>query len=129
MSQTRIWRHFDIWLLAAVVMLTIAGVAMIRSAIAGNEELANHDQRQAIFAMVGLVVVILFAAIDYRIWSALSLPLLIGIVALLAFIKIAGEVGFGSQRWFQVGVVNIQPSELSKIVMIMVLASFFSNIA
>jgi rod shape determining protein RodA len=127
MSQTRIWRHFDIWLLAAVVMLTIAGVAMIRSAIAGNEELANHDQRQAIFAMVGLVVVILFAAIDYRIWSALARPLLIGIVALLAFIKIAGVVGFGSQRWFQVGVVNIQPSELSKIVMIIVLASFFSK--
>jgi rod shape determining protein RodA len=127
MTQTRIWRHFDIWLLAAVVVLTIAGVAMIRSAIAGNEELANHDQRQAIFAMVGLIVVIIFAAIDYRIWSALARPALIGIVVLLAFIKIAGAVGFGSQRWFQVGVVNIQPSELSKIVMILVLADFFSK--
>jgi rod shape determining protein RodA len=127
MSQTRIWRHFDIWLLAAVVVLTIAGVAMIRSAIAGNEELANHDQRQAIFAMVGLIVVIVFAAIDYRIWAALSRPLLIGIVALLALIYIAGEVGFGSQRWFQIGTLYIQPSELSKIVMVMVLASFFSK--
>ncbi len=127
MTQTRIWRHFDIWLLAAVVMLTIAGVAMIRSAIAGNEELANYDQRQAIFAMAGLIVVIIFAAIDYRIWAALARPLLFGIVALLALIYIAGEVGFGSQRWFQVGVVNIQPSELSKIVMIIVLADFFSK--
>jgi rod shape determining protein RodA len=127
MSQTRIWRHFDIWLLAAVVMLTIAGVAMIRSAIAGNIELANHDQRQAIFAMAGLIIVILFAAIDYRIWSALAHPLLIGIAALLAFIKIAGVAGFGSQRWFQVGTLYIQPSELSKIVVIIVLASFFSK--
>jgi rod shape determining protein RodA len=127
MSQTRIWRHFDILLLAAVVVLTIAGVAMIRSAIAGNVELANHDQRQAIFAMIGLIVVIIFAAIDYRIWAALARLLLIGISALLVFIKIAGVVGFGSQRWFQVGVVNIQPSELSKIVMIIVLASFFSK--
>jgi rod shape determining protein RodA len=127
MSQTRIWRHFDIWLLAAVVMLTIAGVAMIRSAIAGNIELANHDQRQAIFAMAGLIIVILFAAIDYRIWSALAHPLLIGIAAMLAFIKIAGVAGFGSQRWFQVGTLYIQPSELSKIVVIIVLASFFSK--
>jgi rod shape determining protein RodA len=127
MSQTRVWRHFDIWLLAAVVVLTIAGVAMIRSAIAGNEELADHDQRQAIFAMVGLIVVIIFAAIDYRIWTALARPALIGIILLLFLIKIAGAVGFGSQRWFQVGIVNIQPSELSKIVMILVLADFFSK--
>lgn len=127
MSQTRVWRHFDIWLLAAVVVLTIAGVAMIRSAIAGNEELADHDQRQAIFAMVGLVVVIIFSAIDYRIWAALARPALIGIILLLVLIEIAGVVGFGAQRWFQVGIVNIQPSELSKIVMILVLADFFSK--
>ncbi|OGO18961.1 MAG: hypothetical protein A2Z14_04915 [Chloroflexi bacterium RBG_16_48_8] len=127
MGQTRIWRHFDTWLLAAVVMLTIAGVAMIRSAIAGNEELANHDQRQAIFAIAGLIVVIIFAAIDYRIWAALSRPLFLGTIALLGLIYFAGEVGFGAQRWFQVGIVNIQPSELSKIVMILVLADFFSK--
>jgi rod shape determining protein RodA len=127
MIQTRLWRHFDILLLASVVILTIAGVAMIRSAIAGNEELANYDQRQAIFAIVGLIIVIISAAVDYRIWSALARPLFFGIVGLLALIYIAGEVGFGSQRWFQVGVVNIQPSELSKIVTIIVLAAFLSK--
>ena len=41
MQTTRIWRHFDIWLLAAVAVLTIAGIAMIQSAIAGNEYLAE----------------------------------------------------------------------------------------
>jgi len=127
MQQTRIWRHFDIWLLGAVVLLTITGVAMIRSAIAGNIELDGYDQRQAIFAVVGLAVVIIVSAIDYRIWSALARPLFFFIVGLLALIFIAGEVGFGSARWFKLSVVNIQPSELAKIIMILVLADFFSR--
>ena len=100
---------------------------MIRSAIAGNIELAGYDQRQAIFAVVGLVVVIIVSAIDYRIWSALARPLFFVILGLLAFIFIAGVVGFGSARWFRVSVVNIQPSELAKIVMIIALADFFSR--
>jgi rod shape determining protein RodA len=127
MLQTRIWRHFDIWLLGAVAILTITGVAMIRSAIAGNEGLYNYDRRQAIFALIGLVVVIVVAAIDYRIWSALARPLYIAIFLFLALIFIAGEVGFGSARWFQLGVVNIQPSELAKIVIIIVVADFLAK--
>ena len=68
MQQTRIWRHFDIWLLTAVAVLTIAGVAMIRSAIGGNVNLAELVLRQAIYAVIGLAVVLIAAAIDYRIW-------------------------------------------------------------
>ncbi len=56
MNTTRIWRHFDIWLLAAVALLTIAGVAMIQSAIGGNEDLTQLVPRQAIYALIGLVV-------------------------------------------------------------------------
>jgi rod shape determining protein RodA len=122
MQQTRIWRHFDIWLLAIVAVLTIAGVAMIRSAIGGNETLAENVPRQATFALIGLVVIILTAAIDYRIWSALSRPIYIFVILSLSLIPLAGIVGFGSARWFQVGIVNIQPSELAKVLMILVLA-------
>ena len=60
MQTTRIWRHFDIWLLAAVALLTIAGVTMIRSAIGGNEDLAQTVPRQAIYALIGLVILLLF---------------------------------------------------------------------
>jgi rod shape determining protein RodA len=126
-AQTRIWRHFDIWLLTSVSLLTIAGVAMIRSAVAGNETLVESASRQAIFGVIGLAIVILVAAIDYRIWSALANPIYLVTVLLLALIPLAGEVGFGSARWFNAGVVNIQPSELSKIFMILVLADFFSR--
>jgi rod shape determining protein RodA len=55
------WRHFDFWLLGAVAFLTIFGVTMIRSAIAGNIELveANTVIKQIIFAGIGLVILII----------------------------------------------------------------------
>lgn len=115
------------WLLAAVALLTIAGVAMINSAIAGNEVLAEIVPRQTIYAVVGLVVVIATAAIDYRIWSALSRPLYFVMFALLALIPLSSFVGFGSARWYQVGVLTVQPSELAKILIILILADYLAR--
>ncbi len=127
MQSTRIWRHFDVWLLAAVTLLTIAGVAMIQSAIGGNENLAETVPRQAIYAVLGLVVLFLTAAIDYRIWSALSRMLYGFVLVSLGFILSAGFVGFGAARWFNVGIATIQPSELAKILMILVIANYLAR--
>lgn len=127
MQNTRMWRHFDVWLLAAVAILTIAGVAMVRSAIGGNENLAELIPRQAIYGLIGLIVLFLTAAIDYRIWSALARPMYIFVIAALGLILAAGVVGFGSARWFNVGIATIQPSELSKILMILVLSNYLAR--
>lgn len=124
---TRVWRHFDVLLLAAAAVLTIAGVAMIRSAIGGNENLAELVPRQAIYAVIGFAVVLIVAAIDYRMWSGLARPLFVVTVVFLAMIPIAGFVGFGAARWFNVGIATIQPSELAKIFMIIVLADFMAR--
>lgn len=126
-ASARIWRHFDVWLLAAVVLLTIAGVALIRSAIGGNENLAELVPRQALYAGAGMFVLLATAAIDYRSWAAISRPIYLFMVALLALIPIAGVVGFGSARWFELATVTIQPSELAKILVILVLANFLSR--
>jgi len=124
---TRVWRHFDVLLLAGAAVLTIAGVAMIRSAIGGNENLAELVPRQAIYAVIGFAVVLIVAAIDYRMWSGLARPLYLFTVGILALIQIAGFVGFGAARWFNVGIATIQPSELAKILMILVMAEYFSH--
>ncbi len=123
------WRHFDFWLLGAVAFLTIFGVTMIRSAIAGNIELveANTVIKQIIFAGIGLVILIITAMIDYRYWGALSSILFLVMVGALAVLFIFGGVLFGSSRWFSVGPILIQPSEFAKIVIILVLANFFSQ--
>jgi len=129
MSETN-WRHFDFWLLGAVVLLTIFGITMIRSAVAGNIELVeetNLVQRQLLFAGIGFGVVFVVASIDYRLWASISSPMYIVTVVALAALTIAGQALYGSARWFDTGVILIQPSEIAKIVVILTLADFFTR--
>ncbi len=124
------WRHFDFWLLGVLSALVIFGVAMIRSAIAGNIELTLITPlvtRQIIFAGIGFVAMIVMASIDYHFWSAVNRPLYITMFAALFLLNVVGGALFGSARWFQTALVNIQPSEFAKIVLILVLSFYFSR--
>jgi len=128
MTSLRInWRDFDFWLLGAVALLSIFGIAMIRSAIAGNIELAGYDQRQVIFVTIGFAVILITTAIDYRLWSSINRLIYFGMSALLGILFVVGRAVFGSARWFDAGNFFIQPSELAKIVIILVLADFFTR--
>ncbi len=123
------WHNFDFLLFGAVTLLTIFGITMIRSAIAGNIELieTNTVQKQIIFAVAGLVVAMITAAIDYRLWASLSRVLYWGMIASLVILDAVGNQLFGSNRWFRVGPILIQPSELAKIVIILILADFYTR--
>lgn len=128
MGNTRLpWRDFDFWLLGAVALLSIFGVAMIRSAVAGNIELAQHDRRQMVFVILGFIVMFITAALDYHLWAAVSRPMYLGMAALLGILYIVGAAAFGSARWFETKYFNIQPSELAKVVMILALADYFTR--
>ncbi len=127
MFRREYWRHFDFLLFGGVVILCIFGIVMIRSAIAGNEALADHVQRQAIYVALGLGVMLLTAMIDYHYWASFSRVMYIGSVISLLVIFVVGVAQFGSARWLEVGVIFIQPSEIAKIVMILVLANYFAS--
>ena len=119
------WRYFDFWLLGAVVLATAFGTTMIRSAVAGNEVLLPLINRQIYFALVGLVVIFVVAAVDYQFWLAIYRPMFIVIVIFLITLTGFGQTAFGAQRWFQVGVLFLQPTEFAKIVAILILARYF----
>ena len=128
MSKTT-WRHFDFWLLGAVVVMTIFGITMIRSAVAGNIELEQQNlvQRQLIFTILGFIVVLFVSAIDYHLWASISRPMYIITVIFLGALAIAGQALYGSARWFETRLFSIQPSEIAKIVVILVLSDFFAK--
>ncbi|MBM3137606.1 MAG: rod shape-determining protein RodA [Chloroflexi bacterium] len=121
------WRNFDFWLFGAALFLSIFGIMMIQSAIAGNEVLAESVSRQPIFLALGVFLMLIMAAIDYHYWGSLARFIYIFAVVALAFISIYGQARFGSARWFDTGVILIQPSEIVKILMVMVLADFFAR--
>jgi rod shape determining protein RodA len=123
------WRYFDFWLFGAVLVLCIFGIVMIRSAVAGSLELVslNLVARQSIYVGAGLVIILGMALIDYRYWASLTRVMYIGTVGFLIVIFVVGSVAFGSARWLDTGLIFIQPSELAKIIVILVLANFFSQ--
>ena len=100
---------------------------MIRSAVAGNENLASLVPRQIIFGSIGFVVIILAAMIDYRFWSGAIVPMYVVIVFFLLLLFAIGAARFGATRWLETGLVSIQPTELAKIVVILALANFFDR--
>ncbi len=121
------WRYFDFWLLGAVVLATAFGTTMIRSAVAGNEVLLPLINRQIYFALAGLALIFIVAAIDYRYWMALYRPMYIVILIFLLGLTGFGQTAFGAQRWFQVGVLFLQPTEFAKIIAILALARYFNH--
>jgi rod shape determining protein RodA len=127
MFRSGFWRHFDFWLLGAVIVALVFGVTMIYSAIAGNENLANLVPRQIIFGGIGFVVIILAAAIDYRFWSGAIVPMYFVIVVFLLLLFVIGGARFGATRWIETGLVSIQPTELAKMVVILALANYFAK--
>jgi len=121
------WRYFDFWLLGAVVLATAFGTTMIRSAVAGNEELLPLSNRQISFALAGIVLIFIVAAIDYRYWMALYRPIFIVMSLLLFALFLFSQAVFGAARWFQVGVLFVQPTEFAKIAVILLLARYFDR--
>ncbi len=128
--RTDIWRHFDFILLGIMTIMIIFGVAMIRSAIAGNIGLIelNVVGRQIIYASFGILVIIIVTFIDYHLWATIGRVLYGVLFVLFGLIAATGEAAFGSSRWLDFfGLFPIQPSELAKITMIIILADFFSR--
>ncbi len=119
------WRNFDFLLLGAVILASAFGTVMIRSAIAGNEILQPLIARQVYFAILGVVLIFVLASIDYRYWLALYRPIHLVILGFLITLTGFGQTAFGAQRWFQVGVLFLQPTEFAKIVALIVLARYF----
>jgi rod shape determining protein RodA len=126
MNTRQIWQRFDFLLFAVVLLLCVFSVALISSAIAGNPTLAEHPQRQAIFLGIGLVVLFVVASFDYHVWTTLSKPFYFFVAILLLIVFVIGGERFGAARWLETGLVTIQPAELSKIAIILSLASYFS---
>ncbi len=127
MFRSEFWRHFDFWLLGAVILANAFSIAMIRSAIAGNETLLPQINRQIIYVGIGLAVIVIVTILDYRYWSSLNRALYFGTMFFLIILYLSGIARFGAARWFQVGSILIQPAEIAKLAIIIALADYFAR--
>ena len=128
MSDSRPWRHFDWLLLLIVALLVIYGATMIYSATLNVESLAGYTTRQVLYAVAGLGVMIGAAAIDYRIWGGVQRIVYLVALILLAIALALGQSQIGEvRRWITLPFFDVQPSELAKILVVLVLAQYLAH--
>ena len=129
MERGRIWRHFDFWLIGAVALLVIFGIAMIRSTTltSVDTDIQALPGRQILFTLIGAVILFVASAIDYRFWAATSSSIYWGLLALLVLVLFLGVDIFGARRWFDLQLINFQPSELGKFLIVLTLGTLVAR--
>ncbi len=121
-----VWRLIDWWLYLIPTLLIGIGIAMITSLTYGGPRI-DLAINQAIYAGLGFVAMVFFTRFDYRNWRTLAFYAYATIMGLLIAVDLVGVTVFGAQRWLAVGNFQLQPSELAKLGMVIVLARFFAD--
>ena len=112
------------WPLVFLIGLTAAvGFVMLYSAAGGD--LDPWARRQMIRFAAGCLIMLAVALTDLRFWMRWAYLFYAVALALLVAVEIKGTVGMGAQRWINLGFINVQPSELMKITLVLALARYF----
>lgn len=115
--RTSVWRYFDVWLSAAVVLLTAYGILMIRSAVTGAPAFEGLPADQVRWMIIGFIVMLIIAGIDYRILASSHWYIYLTLLAALTLVLITGAVGNDARRWIEIPIIDlrIQPSEFGRV--------------
>ncbi len=132
-DPTAPWRHLDWPLLGAALAIATLSLLMVFSATRTSLAEAGEDpyaqlKRQAAFLALGLVVMAVVVAIDYRTYRDFAAMGYLTAVGLLVLVltPLGTEVN-AAQSWFQLGSFQLQPAELAKLAVIVVLAAICSS--
>lgn len=128
MIDRRLITNFDWGLMLLVLLIAGIGVMNIASAAASY---SMHDTpyalRQVYWVLIGGIIVILVCSIDYHLFQDLAYWFYGLLILLLLVVLLVGKTSMGATRWLHLGFVSFQPSELMKIVIIMVFANYLAN--
>ncbi len=112
-----------------LLLCVIAGIGFAMLYSVAGHHLAPWASSQMIRFGVGMGVLLIVALIDIRVWMDLAYPAYGAALLLLIGVEFWGAAGMGAQRWIDLGVVQVQPSEMMKIAMVLALARYFHGIS
>ncbi len=116
--------HIDVQLISVAALLMAVGLVVIFS---GSNQNVIRVSGQVINMMVALAVMYVFANIPPHYLMRIALPLYVSGVLLLVCVALFGDIVNGARRWLHVGVTRIQPSEIMKIAVPLMLAWYFDR--
>jgi rod shape determining protein RodA len=127
--RARDWRHFDVQLLLYVLLLISVGVVMGYSAAFNDAGASGMSQtvKTLIWAGIGITLFFVASSIDYHWIRTLAVPIYFVVLALLTLTMLIGTNLFGAQMSVTVAGLDFQFSEVSKVLMIGVLAAFLAG--
>ncbi|TAN75458.1 MAG: rod shape-determining protein RodA, partial [Magnetospirillum sp.] len=125
------WRD-KIWQInwALIVLMTaVASIGFLTLYSAAGGNLDPWAWKQMVRFAGGLVMMIIVAMIDIRFWMRHAYGLYLLSLVLLVAVEIKGTIGMGAQRWIDLGFIQLQPSEIAKVALILTLARYFHGAA
>lgn len=131
-ESTAVNRRLIAVLLAAVLVLLVIGLGELMSAssirgLADASDQFYYFKRQMVGLAIGLVVLLAAIRIRYQAYKSLAMPLFLVSLAGLVAVKLIGLARNGSTRWLDLGFVTFQPSEISKIAVVVALSALFES--
>lgn len=117
--------HINWGLVLIIVLLSAIGFAALYSAAGGS--FSPWASRQMLRFAISITGMFVIALIDVRWWYKLAWPAYGAGFVLLLVVEIMGHVGMGAQRWIDLGFIKLQPSELMKLSIILILARYFHS--
>lgn len=111
--------------IGVICILAAIGCLILYSAAGGK--ITPWALNQGIRFGMGFVIMIIAALIPPEFYYKLSTPFYVFTLLLLIIVEVAGYTGMGAQRWIDLGIIKLQPSELMKIAVVLELARYFSN--
>lgn len=123
---------FDFTFALTVVFLALFGTLMVFSAgrayaYARYDDGAYFIKRQFIWLLLGLITMLTASHIKPRFYESITPIIYVVTLILLLLVLVIGFVGNGAKRWISIGPLTIQPSEIAKIAIILILAKYFSD--
>jgi rod shape determining protein RodA len=113
-------------LLFAVLGATALGLATLYSAAGGSLKPWAFNQGLRFFVLFGAMFVV--SLVRPETWRTLAYPIYGVTLVLLVIVEAMGHVGMGAQRWIDLGIIRIQPSEFMKLAAVLSLARFFHGV-
>lgn len=129
MFDRRLLQNFDWVLLLLLLLISCVSLVNLYSAIAPIRDVGGYQIfiKQIYWFLLGFAFLLIMITFDYHLLERMAYPIYFFSVFLLVLVHIVGKVYSGSQSWLSFGGVSFQPSEFSKIALVIILSKFFAS--